>query len=133
MPMLIAAVASVSQPATTPMTGLCRPAGIQQLRIYEIFDGNKTAFHNRFRDHALRIMKRHRFDIISIWETRHDGKTEFAYLLQWPDETTMKTQWAAFMADEEWSRIKRETGAVNGRMVGGIEDRQLARMPYSPC
>ena len=71
---------------------LCRSEGVQQLRIYEIFDGNKAAFHARFRDHAQRIMKRHGFDIISIWETRRGERTEFAYLLQWPDEATMKRQ-----------------------------------------
>jgi hypothetical protein len=27
---------------------------IHQLRIYEIFDNNKKAFHDRFRDHAMR-------------------------------------------------------------------------------
>ena len=31
-------------------------AMIQQLRIYEIFEKNKAAFHARFRDHAARIM-----------------------------------------------------------------------------
>ena len=30
---------------------------IHQLRIYEIFDNNKAAFHQRFEDHAQRIMK----------------------------------------------------------------------------
>jgi hypothetical protein len=30
---------------------------IQQLRIYEIFENNKAAFHARFRDHAARIMR----------------------------------------------------------------------------
>ncbi|MFK4382089.1 hypothetical protein ACVWYQ_001784 [Bradyrhizobium sp. USDA 3397] len=29
---------------------------IQQLRIYEIFEKNKAAFHARFCDHAARIM-----------------------------------------------------------------------------
>lgn len=29
---------------------------LHQLRIYEIFDGNKKLFHDRFRDHAMRIM-----------------------------------------------------------------------------
>jgi hypothetical protein len=31
---------------------------IHQLRIYEIFEPNKAAFHARFRDHAARIMQR---------------------------------------------------------------------------
>jgi hypothetical protein len=29
---------------------------VHQLRIYEIFDHNKQAFHDRFRNHAMRIM-----------------------------------------------------------------------------
>ena len=33
---------------------------VHQLRIYEIFDSNKQAFHERFRDHAMRIMARRR-------------------------------------------------------------------------
>jgi hypothetical protein len=107
--------------------------GVQQLRIYEIFDHNKSAFHDRFRDHAKRIMDRHQFDIVAMWETRHSDRTEFVYLLQWPDEQTMKARWSEFMADTEWSRIKRETGAAHGQLVGDIEDRTLRRTDYSPC
>ena len=33
---------------------------IHQLRIYEIFEGSKGAFHARFRDHAARISYRSR-------------------------------------------------------------------------
>ncbi|HEX3524813.1 MAG TPA: hypothetical protein VHT52_22335 [Stellaceae bacterium] len=32
---------------------------IHQLRIYEIFEDTKNAFHARFRDHAARIMRRY--------------------------------------------------------------------------
>jgi len=42
---------------------------IHQLRIYEIFDRNKEAFHDRFRDHALRIMRSYGFYILGMWET----------------------------------------------------------------
>jgi hypothetical protein len=105
---------------------------IQQLRIYEIFEHNKAAFHARFRDHAARIMMRHGFAIRTMWEARRPERTEFVYLLDWPDEATLRHAWAAFMADEEWARIKRETAAKDGVMVGEIEDRVLARTDYSP-
>lgn len=59
---------------------------IHQLRIYEIFDHNKAAFHNRFRDHAARIMKSYDFNILSMWETQREGRTEFVYLLNWPGQ-----------------------------------------------
>ncbi|MEL1265802.1 NIPSNAP family protein [Pseudoxanthomonas putridarboris] len=105
---------------------------IHQLRIYEIFDDTKGAFHDRFRDHAARIMARHGFRILGMWETRHGDRTEFVYLLEWPDEAAQKAGWAAFMADREWSDIKART-RVHGEMVGDIEDRTLVPVPYSPA
>ena len=105
---------------------------IQQLRIYEIFEKNKAAFHARFRDHAARIMRtRYGFRIVAMWETKFDDRTEFAYLLEWPDETTKTAAWSAFMADTEWSEIKRVTHAEHGLMVGQIEDRLLVATDYS--
>lgn len=110
------------------------PAGpIHQLRIYGIFDETRQAFHDRFRDHAARIMARHGFHIVSMWESRgEDGKPRFVYLLQWPDEATMREGWAAFMADAEWARIKRETAREHGRFVDGIEEHVLQPTDYSP-
>ena len=119
--------------AAAPSERLCPFSGIQQLRIYEIFERNKAAFHARFRDHGQRIMKRHGFDIIVMWESQRPERTEFVYILQWPDEATMKARWAAFMADEEWSQIKRDWAAVHGQAVGDIEERVLRRTDYSPC
>jgi NIPSNAP len=105
---------------------------IHQLRIYEIFEHNKAAFHERFRDHAARIMRKYSFNIVAMWEAKTEQRTEFVYLLAWPDETTKSAAWAAFMADEEWTEIKRVTGAEHGKLVGTIEDRLLVPTPYSP-
>lgn len=105
---------------------------IHQLRIYEIFEHNKAAFHDRFHDHAARIMKNYGFQILVMWETKTDQRTEFVYLLSWPDEATMRGAWAQFMADQEWKEIKRVTSAQHGDLVGAIEDRVLAQTPYSP-
>jgi heme-degrading monooxygenase HmoA len=98
---------------------------IHQLRIYEIFEHNKAAFHARFRDHAARIMRTHGFNILGMWETRTEKRTEFVYLLLWNDESAMREAWTEFMADEEWKEIKRVTSAQHGDMVGEIEDRLL--------
>jgi len=107
---------------------------IQQLRIYEIFENNKAAFHARFRDHAARIMQsRYGFRIVAMWETRFGDRTEFVYLLEWSDEAAKTAAWSAFMADTEWAEIKRVTSADHGVMVGQIEDRLLAPTDYSPA
>jgi NIPSNAP len=79
---------------------------IHQLRIYEIFDSAKKAFHDRFRDHAMRIMARYDFKIVATWEAQKDKRTEFVYLLEWPDKETMTDRWAKFMRDPEWIERK---------------------------
>jgi heme-degrading monooxygenase HmoA len=105
---------------------------IHQLRIYEIFERNKAAFHARFRDHAARIMARHGFRIVAMWEAQTERRTEFVYLLAWPDEAAKNAAWSAFMADAEWKEIKRATSAEHGDLVGAIEDRLLVPTRYSP-
>jgi heme-degrading monooxygenase HmoA len=104
---------------------------IHQLRIYEIFEANKDAFHARFRDHAVRIMQRYGFDIVAMWEAKTEQRTEFVYLLRWPDERTKIDAWTAFMADREWDEIKKAT-RDRGSLVGQIEDRLLRPTAYSP-
>jgi|SRR5271170_5792999 len=104
---------------------------IHQLRIYEIFEETKDAFHTRFRDHAARIMRRYGFNIVAMWEAKSERRTEFVYLLRWPDEPTKTNAWAAFMADREWAEIKRKT-RDRGNLVGEIEDRMLILTDYSP-
>ena len=105
---------------------------IHQLRIYEIFDSNKKAFHDRFRDHAMRIMAKYDFKIVATWESKKDDRTEFVYLLEWPDKETMADRWKKFLQDQEWIKIKKETGEVNGPLVGEIQDRTLYLTDYSP-
>jgi heme-degrading monooxygenase HmoA len=105
---------------------------IHQLRIYEIFESNKDAFHARFRDHAAPIMKRYGFDIVAMWEAKRPERTEFVYLLRWPDEQAKTQAWAAFMADQEWDDIKKAT-RDRGSLVGQIEDRTLVITDYSPA
>ncbi|UOB19444.1 NIPSNAP family protein [Abyssalbus ytuae] len=105
---------------------------IHQLRIYEIPKENVKVFHERFRDHAHRIMKKYGFKIVSTWESSYESKVEFIYLLEWKDEKAMKKSWANFMEDQEWKDIKKQTGALYGAFVENIEDRTLILTDYSP-
>jgi NIPSNAP protein len=105
---------------------------IHQLRIYEIFERNKAAFHARFRDHAMRIMRKYGFEFVAMWEATTDRRTEFVYILSWPEVATKEAAWTEFLADEEWKDIKRVTSAEHGDLVGEIEDRVLTPTAYSP-
>lgn len=105
---------------------------IHQLRVYEIFEHSKAAFHDRFRDHAMRIMKSYGFDFVALWESQAGSHTEFVYLLAWPNEQTMLNAWQKFRADEEWKEIKRVTNSKHGDLVGTIQEKVIVPTPYSP-
>lgn len=70
-------------------------------------------------------MKSYGFKIVATWETRNGDRTEFVYMLSWPDEKTMQHSWDLFRADSEWKRIKRDTNIRYGDLVGEIQERIL--------
>ena len=71
-------------------------------------------------------MRSYGFNIIGTWESKNDGRTEFVYLLSWPDEKTMQQAWEQFRADAEWLQIKRDTNAKYGDLVGEIQEKVLS-------
>ncbi|MBS1792306.1 MAG: NIPSNAP family protein [Acidobacteria bacterium] len=105
---------------------------IHQLRIYEIPRENREVFHERFKNHALRIMKKYGFRIVAIWESETDDKLEFVYLLEWKDKPTMEESWKKFLADEEWKEIKKKSSEKYGTFVNEIKERTLILTDYSP-
>jgi hypothetical protein len=133
---LIASIVILTVGVIVPQSSLSREGEqesvIHQLRIYEIFDSNKKAFHDRFRDQAMRIMARYDFKIVATWESKRDDRTEFVYLLEWPDRETMADRWEKFLRDQEWIKIKKERGEMHGTLVGEIQDRTLFLTDYSP-
>lgn len=124
---------AAASPATQDRGGGAETAGpVHQLRVYRLHPGNEKAFHARFRDHALRIMARHGFDVVATWDSPSEEGPAFVYLLEWPDEATMRSRWESFLADEEWKAIKRETAAIHGDFVDGIQERTLNPTDYTP-
>jgi hypothetical protein len=77
-------------------------------------------------------MARYDFKIVATWESTKDNRTEFIYLLEWPDKETMTDRWEKFLRDEEWIKIKKETSEASGSLVGDIQDRTLYLTDYSP-
>ena len=73
----------------------------------------------------MRIMVKYDFTIVATWESKTDNRTEFVYLLGWPDGETMADRWEKFLRDQEWIKIKKETGECT--------DRSSARYRIAPC
>jgi heme-degrading monooxygenase HmoA len=105
---------------------------VYQLRIYEVSPDKKEIFHDRFKNHALRIMKRYGFEVVALWESSSVINFEFIYILKWSDAVTMERQWKLFLADEEWIAIKKKTVSETGEPVLKATSRLLSEVEYSP-
>ena len=44
----------------------------------------------------------------------------------------MTDRWKKFLQDQEWIKIKKETGEMYGPLVGEVQDRTLYLTDYSP-
>jgi hypothetical protein len=131
----LCALALLPIAALAQTTYLCPDNGraIKQLRVYELNRDNRDPFHARFQDHALRIMKKHGFNIVDMWESDSGDKLQFVYLLSWPDRAAMDGSWKAFLADAEWIEIKKRTAAQHGELVKSTDGQPLLRLSYSPA
>ena len=109
-----------------------RKMNMYQLRIYEVNPEKRVAFHERFQNHAMRIMKKYGFKIVALWESVTASKLEFIYILNWPDMETMERQWKAFLADQEWIDIKKKMDLDIGEPVLKATGRVLEAVKYSP-
>lgn len=126
---------SLAWSAQAQSTFLCETQGarVQQLRIYEVNRENRDAFHQRFQDHALRIMKKYDFRVVDMWESDAGDKLQFVYVLEWPDAATLDKQWKAFLADTEWIEIKKRSAAEQGQLVKSAAGQVLRRVSYGPA
>lgn len=108
------------------------PLNVYQLRIYEVAADKRDIFHSRFKNHALRIMKRYNFSVIALWESASDNCVEFIYMLKWESKAIMDQQWKLFLADNEWIEIKKMTAESTGEPVLKVTSRILNKVEYSP-
>jgi protocatechuate 3,4-dioxygenase beta subunit len=122
-------------PVSGQTSHLCADKGgeLQQLRIYEVNRDNREAFHERFAEHALRIMGKYDFNVVDMWESDTGEKLQFIYVLSWPDRVTMDNRWKAFLADPDWIAIKKRSAAQYGELVESAEGQPLNRVSYSPA
>ena len=105
---------------------------IYELRIYEAAPGKLAALNARFRDHTLRIFERHGMGVVGFWTYAHGGwSDQLVYLMKFDDMQDRDRKWVAFVADEEWQRV-REKSQRDGALTSRIRSDILAPTDYSP-
>ena len=93
-----------------------------ELRTYTCYDGKLDALKARFRDHTIRIFKKHGIESVGYFVPQ-DGersKNTLIYILAHPSREAATKNWADFVADPEWKKVAAESEA-NGKIVQKIE------------
>jgi len=105
-----------------PASSAQPPHHVYELRLYHVKEGKIDALKARFGDHTDAIFKRHNMKSIGYWspEDAPDSQNLFVYILEHPSRAEAEKNWAAFQADPEWQKVKKESEA-NGPLVDHID------------
>jgi len=105
---------------------------IYELRKYKVAEGRMNELHDRFKNHTLRLFKKHGIKPIAFWTSASDEDTNYlTYLLQFDDFESQKKAWKMFMEDEERIQIWNKSNE-NGKLVIEIVSNTLKSTDYSP-
>lgn len=105
---------------------------IHELRTYEIPNNVRKAFRERFEKHAMRIMQQYGIKILMIWDEEIGDMQNFCYIIEWLSLAEREEKWPKFNADEEWTKIKKDSAAKHGELVRKTHNKFLRPTNYSP-
>ena len=106
---------------------------VYEVRTYTAPEGKLQDLHKRFRDHTLRIFKKHGMESV-IYLAPQDAPLKdntLIYIVSHANREQAKRNWAEFGADEEWKKVSAES-QVNGRIVSKVDSVFADATDYSP-
>ena len=108
-------------------------ARIFELRTYTAPDGKLADLHARFKDHTMRIFKKHQIENIAYFAPMDAplSQNTLIYLIAHPSRESADQDWAAFQKDPEWQKVANES-QVNGKIVAKVERVFMNATDYSP-
>ena len=95
---LLTAIAAVTAVVSTVQ------ADVYELRVYTTNEGKLDDLHARFRDHTIKIFKRHGMESVGYWvpQDEPNSKNTLIYVLRHKSRDAAKASWKAFISDPEW-------------------------------
>lgn len=84
--------------------------------------------HDRFARHTLKLLIRHRIDVVGVWVDAED-RGSLTYLVRFASKEHRDKAWSALAEDSDWQTVKQHTDA-DGPIVERISSRLLRQAPY---
>ncbi|MBI1761077.1 MAG: NIPSNAP family protein [Acidobacteria bacterium] len=126
-----------AQPAPTPTLApspsLAKDSRYFEMRTYYAAPGKLEALHARFRDHTVKLFKKHGMQIVGFWgptEKESGSENTLIYMLAYPSPEARAAAWKAFGADPEWQAARKKS-EENGKLVDKVVSVFMLATDYS--
>ena len=127
-----------AQPAPTitlaPSPSLSKDSRCYELRTYYAAPGKLEELHARFRNHTMRLFKKHGMEVVGFWgPTDKDKGSEntLVYVLVFPSREAREKAWQEFRTDPEWQAAAKES-EKNGKLTEKVDSVIMKSTDYSP-
>ena len=109
-------------------------ADVFEMRTYTTNEGKLDNLNARFRDHTVRLFKKHGMESVGYWVPT-DGpaaKNTLIYVLRHKSREAAQASWKAFLADPEWQKVAAES-QKDGRILAKAPESVFMELTdYSP-
>ncbi|OYP34957.1 NIPSNAP family protein [Rhodopirellula sp. MGV] len=107
-------------------------ADVYELRIYKTNEGKLDALNARFRNHTMRLFKKHGIESMGYWvpTDEDDSKNTLVYVIKHESRDAAKESWKNFLADPEWKKAAAESGV--GQLAERPQSTYMTLTDYSP-
>ncbi|MFN7944398.1 MAG: NIPSNAP family protein [Blastocatellia bacterium] len=121
-------------PTIAPSPSLAGDSRCFELRTYYAAPGKLEDLHARFRNHTLRLFKKHGMQVVAFWgptDKEKGSENTLVYVLAYPSREAREKAWKAFQADPEWQAARKKS-EENGRLVEKVDSVIMMATDYSP-
>jgi hypothetical protein len=109
-------------------------AAVYELRTYTTNEGKLPNLNARFRDHTMRLFKKHGIESVGYWTPTAKPKSDntLIYVIKHASRAAAKASWKAFGKDPEWRKVAKSS-QVDGRILAKRpESVYMSATDYSP-
>jgi hypothetical protein len=133
-PTSTAPAAQPPKPTLAPSPSLAKDSRIFEIRTYYAMPGKLEDLHARFRNHTIKLFKKHGMEIVGFWgptDKEAGSENKLVYVLAYPSREAREQAWRAFRSDPDWQAAQKKS-EENGRLVEKLESAILLATDYSP-
>src|SRR5262245_13434956 len=106
-----------------PSPSLAKGSRCFELRTYYAAPGKLEELHARFRNHTLKLFKKHGLEVVGFWgptDKEKGSENTLVYVLAFPSREAREKSWRDFRNDPDWQAAAKES-EKNGKLVDKID------------